>query len=72
MQEDDLLMTHHHFVGQYIRIMKAAIDDETQYEKPDNFVTDRDPQTDSFITVKNWLERVQSTLAQQVRRNSVK
>lgn len=66
IEEDDLLMTHHHFVGQYIRMMKAAIDDELQYEKPDNFVVDRDPQTDSFLTVKNWLERVQSTLAQQI------
>lgn len=64
--EEDLLRTHHTFVGKYIEVMKAVIDDELLYEKPDNFVKSREEGELNFKDIKNLFERVQAILAHQI------
>lgn len=66
LAEADLLRTHQRFVEEYIKVMKAAIDDELLYEKSDNFVLTRD-EDERFSVIKNWFERVYAALTQQVR-----
>ncbi|PIK55489.1 hypothetical protein BSL78_07649 [Apostichopus japonicus] len=65
LAEADLLRTHQRFVEEYIKVMKAAIDDELLYEKSDNFVLTRD-EDERFSVIKNWFERVYAALTQQI------